>query len=63
MRVPQELDGLFQGKSLSRIRMMIWGYPYFRKPPYFNHYSVIMEDDSFLVPSPCYQKMLESDFI
>jgi hypothetical protein len=27
-----KMDGLFHGKSI--YKWMIWGYPYFRKPPY-----------------------------
>ena len=28
-----KMGGLFYGKSQSKVRM-IWGYPYFRKPPF-----------------------------
>ena len=27
--------GLISMENSMKIRMMIWGYPYFRKPPYF----------------------------
>ena len=33
MGVPQQLDGLFHGKSENKVDDN-WGYPYFRKPPY-----------------------------
>ena len=33
MGVPPELDGLFQGKSQSKMEDD-WGYPYFTQPPY-----------------------------
>ena len=33
MGMPEELDGLFHGKSGSKMDDEI-GYPYYRKPPY-----------------------------
>ena len=41
MRYPN-MDCLFHGKSQTKIWMMLWGYPYFRKPPNMVKHGILL---------------------
>ena len=44
--VVPKMDGSFHGKSI--YKWMIWGYTYFRNPPYLNAYVYCMHTNTYV---------------